>query len=227
MALCPSNIEEAECRLSRTCFRCARSAPEASLYYRGRWSICGWPLPLFTVLGIVLNRQLVTERIEKAHAAVDIVYNLADGYYKAYKAGQMTEEEAKKRFLEANNYVWYEDHSNYALYLRLRDRAVRFQSRHSAIRRQGHASEQGRQRHAVRGRADGHREEGPGLVALFLPPQRQRSHPARQGRLHPRFRAVEPDDPARPNTCPRSTIRSGRWRRRRRWLLPCRRRSRS
>jgi methyl-accepting chemotaxis protein len=26
----------------------------------------------------------------------------------------MTEEEAKKRFLEANNYAWYEDHSNYA-----------------------------------------------------------------------------------------------------------------
>src|SRR5512140_929119 len=51
-----------------------------------------------TVLWIARN-QLVTERIEKAHAAVDIVYNLADGYYKAYKAGQMTEEEAKKRFL--------------------------------------------------------------------------------------------------------------------------------
>ena len=66
-----------------------------------------------TVLWIARN-QLVTERVEKAHAAVDIVYNLADGYYKAYKAGQMTEEEAKKRFLEANNYVWYEDHGNYA-----------------------------------------------------------------------------------------------------------------
>ncbi|MBR0848044.1 cache domain-containing protein [Bradyrhizobium diazoefficiens] len=66
-----------------------------------------------TVLWIARN-QLVTERIEKAHAAVDIVWNLADGYYKAYKAGQMTEEEARKRFLEANNYVWYEDHSNYA-----------------------------------------------------------------------------------------------------------------
>src|SRR3569623_995973 len=57
------------------------------------------------------RNQLVTERVEKAHAAVDIVWKLADGYYKAYKAGQMTEEEAKKRFLEANNNVWYEDRS--------------------------------------------------------------------------------------------------------------------
>ncbi len=60
------------------------------------------------------RNQLVKERVEKAHAAVDIVYNLADGYYKAFKAGQMTEEEAKKRFLEANNNVWYEDRTNYA-----------------------------------------------------------------------------------------------------------------
>jgi methyl-accepting chemotaxis protein len=66
-----------------------------------------------TVLWIARS-QLVTERTEKAHAIVDAVWNLADGYYKSYKAGQMTEEEAKKRFLEANSYVWYEDHVNYA-----------------------------------------------------------------------------------------------------------------
>ncbi|QPF85245.1 cache domain-containing protein [Bradyrhizobium genosp. L] len=66
-----------------------------------------------TVLWIARD-QLVTERTEKAHAVVDVVWNLADGYYKAYKAGQMTEEEAKKRFLEANNSVWYENRSNYA-----------------------------------------------------------------------------------------------------------------
>src|SRR5271157_1681220 len=65
-----------------------------------------------TVL-LVARGQLVTERTEKAHAIVDVVWNLADGYYKQYKAGQITEEEAKRRFLEANNYVWYEDHSNY------------------------------------------------------------------------------------------------------------------
>jgi len=65
-----------------------------------------------TVLWIARG-QLVAERTEKAHAIVDVVWNLADGYYKAYKAGQMTEEEAKKRFLEANNSVWYEDHTNY------------------------------------------------------------------------------------------------------------------
>ena len=62
----------------------------------------------------IARGQLVNERVEKAHAAVDIVWNLADGYYKAFKAGQMTEEEAKKRFLEANTNVWYEEHSNYA-----------------------------------------------------------------------------------------------------------------
>ncbi|OKO83606.1 methyl-accepting chemotaxis protein [Bradyrhizobium sp. AS23.2] len=65
-----------------------------------------------TVLWIARG-QLVTERVEKAHAVVDVVWNLADGYYKAYKAGQMTEEEAKKRFIEANDKIWYEDHTNY------------------------------------------------------------------------------------------------------------------
>jgi methyl-accepting chemotaxis protein len=65
-----------------------------------------------TILWIARS-QLIAERTEKAHAIVDVVWNLADGYYKQYKAGQITEEEAKKRFLEANNYVWYEDHTNY------------------------------------------------------------------------------------------------------------------
>ncbi|OKO74600.1 hypothetical protein AC629_34900 [Bradyrhizobium sp. NAS80.1] len=65
-----------------------------------------------TVLWIARG-QLVTERVEKAHAVVDVVWNLADGYYKAYKAGQMTEDEAKKRFIEANDKIWYEDHTNY------------------------------------------------------------------------------------------------------------------
>jgi methyl-accepting chemotaxis protein len=65
-----------------------------------------------TVLWIARD-QLVTERTAKAQAIVDVVWNLADGYYKAFKAGQMTEEEARKRFLEAANYVWYEDHTNY------------------------------------------------------------------------------------------------------------------
>jgi methyl-accepting chemotaxis protein len=74
-------------------------------------SIC-MALVASTILWIARG-QLVTERTEKAHAIVDVVWNLADGYYRAYTAGQMTEEEAKKRFLEANNSVWYEDHSNY------------------------------------------------------------------------------------------------------------------
>jgi methyl-accepting chemotaxis protein len=65
-----------------------------------------------TILWITRS-QLIAERTEKAHAIVDVVWNLADGYYKQYKAGQITEEQAKKRFLEANTYVWYEDHTNY------------------------------------------------------------------------------------------------------------------
>src|ERR1700750_2816680 len=65
-----------------------------------------------TVLWIA-RAQTVAERIERAHAVVEVVWNLADGYYKAYKAGQMTEEEARKRFIEANDKIWYEDHTNY------------------------------------------------------------------------------------------------------------------
>ncbi|GLR89181.1 methyl-accepting chemotaxis protein [Bradyrhizobium iriomotense] len=65
-----------------------------------------------TILWIARN-QLVVERVEKAHTAVDSIWNLADGYYKAYKAGLMTEDEAKKRFLDANDKVWQENRVNF------------------------------------------------------------------------------------------------------------------
>jgi methyl-accepting chemotaxis protein len=65
-----------------------------------------------TVL-LVARSQLVTERTEKAHAIVDAVWQMADGFQRAAAAGQMTEDEAKKRFFAAAGMVWYEGHTNY------------------------------------------------------------------------------------------------------------------
>jgi methyl-accepting chemotaxis protein len=65
-----------------------------------------------TVL-LVARSQLVTERTEKAHAIVDAVWQLAEGYRQMAVSGKITEEEAKKKFFEAANNVWYENHTNY------------------------------------------------------------------------------------------------------------------
>jgi methyl-accepting chemotaxis protein len=65
-----------------------------------------------TVL-FVARDQLVTERTEKAHAIVDAVWQIADSYQRAAASGQMTEEEAKKKFFSASSAVWYEGHTNY------------------------------------------------------------------------------------------------------------------
>jgi methyl-accepting chemotaxis protein len=65
-----------------------------------------------TVL-LIARGQLVTERIEKAHAIVDAVWQMADGFQRAAATGELTEEEAKKRFFTAAGSVWYEGHSNY------------------------------------------------------------------------------------------------------------------
>ena len=65
-----------------------------------------------TVLWIARN-QLITERTEKAHAIADAVWEIADGFQRAAAAGQMTEEEAKKRFFAVAGTVWYEGHTNY------------------------------------------------------------------------------------------------------------------
>src|SRR5258708_7539903 len=65
-----------------------------------------------TVL-LVARSELVTERTEKAHAIVDAVWQMADGFQHAAAAGQMTEEEAKKQFFAAAGAVWYEGHTNY------------------------------------------------------------------------------------------------------------------
>jgi methyl-accepting chemotaxis protein len=65
-----------------------------------------------TVL-LVARGQVVTERTEKAHAIVDAVWQMADSFQHAAAAGQMTEEEAKKRFFAAAGAVWYEAHTNF------------------------------------------------------------------------------------------------------------------
>jgi methyl-accepting chemotaxis protein len=65
-----------------------------------------------TTVLLVARNQLLTERTEKAHAIVDAVWQIADGFQRAAANGEMTEEEAKKRFLAAVSNVWYEGHTN-------------------------------------------------------------------------------------------------------------------
>src|SRR5216683_4262230 len=62
---------------------------------------------------LIARSQLITERTEKAHAIVDAVWQIADFFQKAAASGQMTEEEAKKRFFASAGAVWYENHTNY------------------------------------------------------------------------------------------------------------------
>lgn len=66
-----------------------------------------------TTVLLIGRSQLVTERTEKAHAIVDAVWQLADGYQQMAASGKITEEEARKKFFEAANNVWYENHTNY------------------------------------------------------------------------------------------------------------------
>src|ERR1700761_4689359 len=68
---------------------------------------------LATSVLLVAREQLITDRSQKAQAIVDAVWNLADGLQKAAAAGQMTDQEAKARFLAAAGMIWYEDHTNY------------------------------------------------------------------------------------------------------------------
>jgi methyl-accepting chemotaxis protein len=65
-----------------------------------------------TVLWIARD-QLITERTEKAHAIADAVWEIANGFQRAAAAGEMTDEEAKKRFYAVAGTVWYEGHTNY------------------------------------------------------------------------------------------------------------------
>jgi methyl-accepting chemotaxis protein len=69
-------------------------------------------LVAITVL-LVARSQLITERTEKAHAIVDAVWQLADGYYQMAASGKITEDEARKKFYEAAGSIWYEGHTNF------------------------------------------------------------------------------------------------------------------
>jgi methyl-accepting chemotaxis protein len=64
-----------------------------------------------TVL-ILARAELQTERIEKARAVVDSIYQIAEGYAADVTAGAMTEDEARKRFIEATSKISFEDRTN-------------------------------------------------------------------------------------------------------------------
>jgi methyl-accepting chemotaxis protein len=69
-------------------------------------------LVAITVL-LIARSELIAGRIEKANAIVDAVWNMADVFQHAADAGEMTQEEARKRFVTAAAAVWYEDHTNF------------------------------------------------------------------------------------------------------------------
>jgi methyl-accepting chemotaxis protein len=72
----------------------------------------GMAFVAITVL-LIARAELVAERTEKAHAIVDAVWNMADYFQHAADAGELTQEEAKKRFYAASGAVWFENHTNY------------------------------------------------------------------------------------------------------------------
>jgi methyl-accepting chemotaxis protein len=69
-------------------------------------------LVAITVL-LIARAELVAERIERAHAVVEGVTQMADGFQKAVDKGELTQEEAKKRFFSAAGAFWYDGHTNY------------------------------------------------------------------------------------------------------------------
>jgi len=69
-------------------------------------------LVAFTVL-LIARSELATERTERAHAIVDAVWSMAEGFKHAAESGAITEEEAKARFFAASGAVWFEGHTNY------------------------------------------------------------------------------------------------------------------
>jgi methyl-accepting chemotaxis protein len=69
-------------------------------------------LVAITVL-LIARGELVAERTERAHAVVEGISQLAEGFKKAADKGEMTDEEAKKRFYNAAGSFWYDGHTNY------------------------------------------------------------------------------------------------------------------
>ena len=69
-------------------------------------------LVAITVL-LIARAELVAERIERAHAVVEGVTQMADGFQKAVDKGELTQEEAKERFFSAAGAFWYDGLTNY------------------------------------------------------------------------------------------------------------------
>jgi len=65
-----------------------------------------------TVL-FIAHSELAAERVEKAHAMVDAVWNMADSLQHEARSGAMSEDEARKRFFAAASGIWFEGHTNY------------------------------------------------------------------------------------------------------------------
>jgi methyl-accepting chemotaxis protein len=63
---------------------------------------------------VIARADLAAERVEKAHAMVDGVWSMADGFQRSAVSGVMTEDEAKARFFDAAGKIWWEGHTNYA-----------------------------------------------------------------------------------------------------------------
>ncbi len=71
-------------------------------------------LVALTVL-LIAREQLLVERMDKAHAVVDAVWQMAESYQRAAEKGELTPEEAKQRFFSAAGNIWYENHTNYVI----------------------------------------------------------------------------------------------------------------
>jgi methyl-accepting chemotaxis protein len=76
--------------------------------------ISAFCMALVAAVVLYLTReQLTTERTERAHAIVDAAWHIADGFQRAAEAGQITPEEAKKRFFASVEHIWFENHTNH------------------------------------------------------------------------------------------------------------------
>jgi methyl-accepting chemotaxis protein len=78
-------------------------------------AIAGVLFMMLTAVTILLiaRADLLAERVEKAHAIVDAVWNMADNFQSKAASGALTQEEAKARFFAAAGGVWFEGHTNY------------------------------------------------------------------------------------------------------------------
>ena len=102
-----------------------------------------------TVLSIARN-ELVAERSEKAHAIVDAVWQMADTLQASAVKGEITMDEAKKRFLSAAGLSGSKNHTNYVFIYDTETGLCVVNHRKSGAARQGCPRPQGRQGAAIR-----------------------------------------------------------------------------